>query len=129
MGLLGVNLTDVDTGYDKVECYPAGPYQVQVKSFKPQNKNSKDYLNWLFEIVNHQEHSGKPIFYDTYLTQNALFRLKRLGVACEAITPDGDVDDALCIGKMIMVELTVKTHRQDTREALTNPVNEVTIII
>ena len=130
MGRLGVNLTDVETGRPDVPLYPAGIYAVQVKSYKPKtNTNNKHYLNWLFEVVNHPEYNTKPMFYDTYLSSEAaMFTLKRLGIACEALLPDGDVDDDLCIGKIIMVNVTVKTHDQNGQE-LKNPRNEVEVII
>jgi hypothetical protein len=126
MPRLGVDVRDVNI--EDFPVYPDGVYQVQVEGYKDMVKNDKRLLRWTFKIVNHPEYNGKPMIYDTYMhTTDAMFKLKRLAVACNALLPDGDIDTDQIQSKVISVTVTTETHRRDTGEPLQKPRNQVDV--
>lgn len=95
--------------------YNCAVYDVVIKTSK---NSGKDYINWVFSIVDECDYKGRRVFNNTSLQPQALWKLKEvldaIGVKADKVV---ELDLNSYIGKILKVKIGITSYNgSDTNE-------------
>lgn len=95
--------------------YNCTVYDVAIKTSK---NSGKDYISWVFSIVDECDYRGRKVFNNTSLQPQALWKLKEvldaIGVKADSVV---ELDLGSYIGKILKVKIGITSYNgSDTNE-------------